>query len=192
MKGDDYVCNKTSFRKAFRFPWNKDYFLRITNLAKHCHELVIHATHVFKLYYLHHDDFDPFYSDIQTTYSDILYLLNNNYEPESDDKKERVDEMRFTVERYKKLVSTFQQPKITCFQQINTYLSRTMSTNALVNVQEHFVKMARRYIDQVLNVREKSQRLKNDRPSLHSFYARMRKVRAVVLRDQDLDDLLHT
>ncbi|TPX70718.1 hypothetical protein SpCBS45565_g01541 [Spizellomyces sp. 'palustris'] len=50
--------------------------------------------------------------------------------------------MRFTIARYRNLVPTFRQPKLTNFQQLNMYLTRTMVMNTLVNVQEHFSQMA--------------------------------------------------
>ncbi|KAI9089803.1 hypothetical protein DFS34DRAFT_382914 [Phlyctochytrium arcticum] len=182
-----YVCTKTSFRKAFAFPLNEDYYQKLRTLVKSCHELVIHATHVFKLYYLHHADYEPHYGDVPKVSSVILYLLNDDFNPRSAEDKALVSEMRFTIARYRKLVPTFGQPRILNVQQLNTYLSRTMATNVLVNVQQHFSQMAARYINHVLGVKNGLKTLRGNKAALKTYRARIRHVKELCLRNSHPD-----
>ena len=156
-----YVCNKTSFAKSLQKEGDLHSVERLSKLIESCHYIAHHATKVFKFYTLSLDnDFELDSDDHQKLYSFILYLLNNDYKPKSDEDKTLVDVLKPIVEGYIS-ESGFLRPKLTYFQQLNTYISRTLAANLHTNVSEHFGQMVFKYVNLRLDVRNKKRRLTN-------------------------------
>jgi hypothetical protein len=181
-----YVCNKTSFPKAIiKDPDKKslESLERLSNFIKSSHTLARHATIVFKLYVLSlDDDFELDSDDHQKIYSFILYLLNNDYRPRNEDDVSLINTLRPIVNLYLN-ESGFIQPKISSFQQLNTYLSRSMATNLLTNVSEHFCQMLYKYINLRLDVKNSKSKLTKDEQQL--FLSRIKAVKSYVCRLTD-------
>ena len=82
-----HTCNKTSFQSVFC--GTEDHHERIINLVHACNDLVFHATHVLKFYFLQFPDYNaPFNIGIVQK---VLYLLNDTFTPRDLEQQPIVD-----------------------------------------------------------------------------------------------------
>jgi hypothetical protein len=177
-----YVCNKTSFKKAFAFPISNDYLDRVIHLINACQSLSRHATSVFKLFLLSspENDFEYTTFEYQKIYSYILYLLNDDHKPKSNQDNELLSQIRFCIDEYIR-TNQYQKPQLKNFQQLNSYISNLMYTNLLVNVQEHFPQMLLRYINERLQVKSIKKQLSKDAKKI--FNTRLNALKKYLIRD---------
>src|ERR1051326_3357126 len=99
-QGPEYVCNKTSFRKAFRFPSNEEYFTRLIILVIPCSALTRHASILFKCYVLSDPNFESSPEDYKKVYLIIMYPLNSTYSTRNREDQLLVNELLPLVTNY--------------------------------------------------------------------------------------------
>jgi hypothetical protein len=175
---DIYVCNKTSFKKAFRLPEDSEEYQRIQNLSLTASHLLFHATHFFKYYVLSTENYDVIPSDklLQT----IFYLLNNDFRPRGLEERQIVADLRPHLNAYLEVMSNYTQPRISYAQQIILYLKSTLKTNLSVNVRMHFTKMYLRYINKRLEVKATMDGFGEDRTGRQLYARRLRELKELL------------
>src|SRR5689334_8275291 len=97
-----YVCNVTRLSKAIHVGASES-LQRLSRLISTCSTLTRHASNVFKLYFLYYqtdskvNDFELDTIDYQKIYSYILYLLNNDFQPDKKDNQILLEFVRRVV-----------------------------------------------------------------------------------------------
>lgn len=125
------------------------------------------------------------------TYEAILYLLNkgNSWRPRDQEKRGFKELLSPIINDYCQITG-YERPQLQFDQQGINYLATSLTTNLEENVKQHFVQQIRKYVNIVLQVRQRKLDLANAPLELEQFLLRVEEIKKVGLRKQHAQEYM--